>query len=297
MLLQTPAIEGATDGPAVWTVYIPTGYEMVASDSPRPLPGPARSAKAALFRADAKLRVSAALTETAREGVAAPLVAAQQRFYFYCRQAEQALQDANESQETGPSGESLAQWLRTLLDENRRLARERDFEETRVEADHRSDAAPAPRSITDDGEPAVLTGLGQPRIRGPLPDSGTPAYLALSAASELPALRIRPVHQRRTRELLVSSALWLGLLSLAAAVVLLPGLSARLRWFWPDPLLLLGLLSWYLTGLTPFTALFLVLGVVGRMVALVDAGSQIFRSRAALAPGAVASRGATGSGS
>jgi hypothetical protein len=294
-LLETPMVEGAIDGPALWTVFVPAGFEAVSAGASAPRVGPARAAMAALYRAEAQMRVSEALAEPAREGVTAPLASAQQRFYASCRQAEQALQLAGDDiAETGPNGESLARWHRELLDENRRLARDQAFEETRGEAERRSDAAGAvPRSVPEEGEPAVLTGLGPARVRGPLPDAGTPAYFASPESTAAPSLSIRPQQERLWRAALAKSALWLGLLTCAGAVALLPRLKAWLLPFWPEPLLLLGALVWYRSGMTMAAALFLLPGASGRLLTLADGVRSYFRPRRAArtAPSASGVRG------
>jgi hypothetical protein len=279
-LLQTPSVDGAVAGPALWTVFLPAGFEAAAGSSPALLPGPARAAAAALYRAEAQLRVSAALAETVRSSTPAGLGYAQQRFYAACRHAEQDLQLTDDRTTTGPAGDSLPQWHRSLLDENRRLAKEFGFEEVRAEAERRAEAAvAAPRPAPEEGEPAALTQPGPARIRGPLPDSGTPAYLGLADPQVTPVLTLRPREAGRTRQLLADSAAWLGLLLLAGTVALMPGLSARLRPFWPEPLLLAGALAWYASGLTAVAALFLLLGVAGRILTAVDGVRGLLRKR------------------
>jgi hypothetical protein len=279
-LLETPRVEGSIGGPGVWTVYVPAGFESVPG-APAVLPGAARAAAVALYRAEAQLRASAALTEPAGEGGSTSLAVAQQRFYAFIRQAGQALQLADgDSGETGPDGKSLPDWQRSLSDENRRLAREHAFEETRAAAERQAEAgAAAPRISPEEGEPAALAGLGPAGIRGPLPDLGTPAYLCLAGEGVTPALTLRPREERRTREALADSAGLLGLLLAVGALALLPRLAGRLQPFWPEPLLALGALAWYRSGLTPVAAVLLVTGVAGRLVALAGGVRRLLRRR------------------
>jgi hypothetical protein len=288
-LLQTPVIEGSVVGAALWTVFVPAGFEEIPGDGPILRPGPARAAVAALYRADAQLRVSAALADTAPEGGTAALASAQQRFYAFCRQAEQALQLADGDDDvTGPAGESLSGWLRTLLDENRRLAREHKFEDTRADAEHRSDGSgPSPRVAPGVSVPAALTGPGLPRIRGHLPDTGTPIYLGATMPGAAPALTIRPREERVRRELAGDTALWICLLVAAGVVAWSPELRTRLRPLWPEPLWLLGALAWYRSGFTPVALLLLLLGAAARLLTLADASRHFLRRRRplVLAPG------------
>jgi hypothetical protein len=279
-LLQMPFVEGAVVGPALWSVYLPAGYEAEAAAPPALLPGQARAATAALYRAEAQLRVSAALAETSRGATSAALASAQQRFYAACRQAEQDLQLTDDRNATGPAGDTLPQWLRSLQDENRKLAKEHGFEEVRAEAERRSEAAnAAPRPAADEGESNARTQPVAGRMRGPLPDSGTPYYLGSTDPQLVPALTLRPREARETRRLFGDSAAWLGLLFLAGSVALVPGLAARLRPFWPEPLLLLGAFAWYWWGLTAVAALFLLLGVAGRLVTAADGVRGLLRRR------------------
>jgi hypothetical protein len=269
-VLQTPVVEGAVGGPGVWTVYLPAEFEAIYGDAPAPRPGRARAAAAALYRAEGQLRICAALAEAGREGVLTSLAAAQMRFYSLSRQAEEALQLADDtSLETGPEGETLADWHRSLLAENRRMAKDHKFEDTRAEAEHRADVAGAAgRTVPEEMDPGALTGLGPARIRGPMPDNGTPAYLSLSDSIGMPALTLRPREEQRVRQALAASAVLLGLLFVAGTIALSPRLHRRLQPFWPEPLLLVGLVIWYSRGLSPAAALFVLLGAAGRALIL-----------------------------
>ncbi len=175
-------------------------------------------------------------------------------------------------------------WLRGLSDENRRLAKDRGFEPVRAEAERRADAAgAAPRVDPEEGEPAALAGLGPAAVRGPLPDYGTPAYLGLPEERAAPVLTLRGRYERRTRELLGDSALWLGLLAAATFLAYSPGLAARLRPFWPEPLLLAGALAWYRSGLTAAAALLLLLGAGARLLTLAGGARRFLARRRQLA--------------
>jgi hypothetical protein len=128
-----------------------------------------------------------------------------------------------------------------------------------------------------------LTGPGLPRIRGHLPDSGTPIYLGATTSGAAPAVTIRPREERARRELAGGTAVWIGLLLAAGTVAWSPKLRARLRPFWPEPLLLLGALAWYWSGFTPVAVLFLVLGAGTRLLTLADAFHHFVRRRRPLA--------------
>jgi hypothetical protein len=286
-LLQTPIVEASIGGPSIWTIFQPPGFEAVSGNLPAPRPGRARAAAAALYRAVAQLRVSAALAEV-REGVASSLAAAQQRFYASCRQVEEALSLSDgDGGVSGPNGESLADWRAALLEQDRELAKQHHFEDTRAEAERRADSVTASRTIPDEPEPAGLAGLGQARIRGPLPDYGTPCYLTSNDAMMLPALTLRPIAERRTRESLAASAALLGVLIVAGVIALLPGLRLRLRPFWPELLLLIGFLAWVWSGLTPVAVLFLAWWLACRTLEAAALVSHLFRKRSPAATLAV----------
>jgi hypothetical protein len=223
--------------------------------------------------------VSAALAEAAREG-ATPLAAAQQRFYAACRQADEALQLAETGDtETGPNGDSLVGWRDSLLEQNRALAKQNNFEDLRAEAERRADTVTAARSPGDESEPAALAGLGPARVRAPVPDYGTPCYLTAHDAMMLPALVLRPLAERHTRNALAGSAALLGLLAVAGTIALLPGVRRRLRPFWPEPLLLIGLLAWLWSGFTPAALFFLAAGVAARALELAAGVRRWFSKR------------------
>jgi hypothetical protein len=282
-LLQMPVVEGATGGSAVWTVYVPGGFEPSTRDLRSPQPGPARAAAAALYRAVAQLRVSEALLEAAREPGSSPLATAQQRFYTYCRQAEQMLQaEDDDDGQLSPTGESLQVWLRDLREQNRRLAREHKIEEVRADAERRADdASSAVRLVSEQVESGALTDPGAARFRGPLPDTGTPAYVATPEAGAVPGLLIQPVQQRLSRETVGSSAAWLALMLVAAAVALFPRLRSRARPVLPECLLALGVFVWYRTGLTPAVCALLFLAVLGRLALLVGGLRELLQRRPA----------------
>jgi hypothetical protein len=279
-LLQTPLVESSISGASVWTVFRPAGFEAIRGGVPAPQPGRARAAAASLCRAVAQLRVSAVVAEGPHEGITTPLAAAQQRFYASCRQAEEALQLTDgDSGEIGPNGESLSDWRDSLLEQNRALAKKNNFEELRAEAERRADSTAAARTVPDESEAAGLAGLGFAKSRGPLPDFGTPCYLTSRDAMLLPALTLRPVADRQTRNALVGSAALLGLLAVAGVIAFLPALRRRLRPFWPETLLMAGLLVWLWTGPTPAVLLFLAAGAAGRILELSAGVSYLFRKR------------------
>jgi hypothetical protein len=279
-LLQTPLLESSISGASVWTVFRPAGFEAIRGGVPAPQPGRARAAAASLCRAEAQLRTSAVLAEGPHEGITTPLAAAQQRFYASCRQAEEALQLTDgDGGEIGPNGESLSDWRDSLLEQNRALAKKNNFEELRAEAERRADSTAASRTVPDESEAAGLAGLGFAKSRGPLPDFGTPCYLTSRDAMLLPALTLRPVADRQIRNALVGSAALLGLLAVAGVIAFLPALRRRLRPFWPETLLLAGLVVWLWTGPTPAVLLFLAAGAAGRILELSAGVSYLFRKR------------------
>jgi hypothetical protein len=278
-LLQTPVIEGASEGPGIWTVFVPADFEPGSSRTPTLKPGPGRAALVALYRAESQVRISEALTSQAREAGSGALAAAQERFYANCRQADLALQlTGDDGAGAAPNGDSLAQWQRALLDENRTLAREHGFEEVRAEAERRSEATgAAPRTAPAEAEPAALVGPGPQRMRGSLPDAGRPAYLAATESTATPELTIRPTDNRLWQQ--AGTAIWLCALAGAVSVALIPRLKARLLPFWPEPLVAVGAFIWLRHGLTLAAVAFILLGASGRLLTLADGVRGYVRAR------------------
>jgi hypothetical protein len=268
--LEQPRLEGAAPGPAVWTAYVPAGWEAsgsgaVVGGASGLGRGAARLAALDLSRAAALVRVSKVLAEQGREGAAA-LADAQRRFALYARHAEQALAaGAGRQGVTGPNGQGLAEWHDALLEEDRALAERFGFQEAREAAERDARAGTA------------ANGTDCPL----LPERGTPLSWQAGPGGAAPRLRLAAVDARQTDAARVVSARWLGLLAAVWFLAMVPFLAALARRFWPEQMTLLGALGWHLAGPT-FLVLFLVfLGVCGRLLLLLQGLRLLHRRRPA----------------
>jgi hypothetical protein len=266
--LEPPRLEGTAPATAVWTVYVPPAWESSgpaaggASELGR---GPARLAALDLYRAAALVQVSRTLAAQEREG-AAPLADAQRRFALYVRHAEQALvAGAARDGVTGPAGQGLGEWREALLEENRALAERLGFQEVREQAEREARA-----------------GTAQGGADGPLlPERGTPLSWRAGPGGEAPHLRLAAADARHGETAKTATGWWLGLLGAVWFIAMVPFLAAAARRFWPEQMLLLGALGWYLAG-PAFLVLFLVLlGACGRLLLLVAGIRRSFHRRPA----------------
>jgi hypothetical protein len=90
-----------------------------------------------------------------------------------------------------------------------------------------------------------------------LPDGG-PSTLLLTS------------HQRQqTRQALIASGQWLGILAAAWILSILPFLRTHLHLFWPEQIALLGVIGWHLAGLTSIVLGLLLLAVCSRIILLI----------------------------
>jgi hypothetical protein len=265
--LDRPKLEGAKDGPTVWTAYVPLGWRAMA-DGDRPwVGGRERWASLDLARARALLAVSRDLAERLREAPhlewALRLADVQKRFYQDCRRVEQAL-------EMGPGGlEGVGEQLHRLREENRKLAQIHRFEPVREDAEKEARAGKVSAPALPGDDDGRLSGLGRGRAVGGEPAGrGVPLSWQGRADEGPPGLRLAPAEERRAGVALVLSGQWLGLLALVWMVSLSAALCNGLRWLWPEQMLLLGVFGWQLAGPTAVTLFLVALGVSGRMLLL-----------------------------
>src|SRR5262249_37745879 len=115
-----PRLQGSPEGPVLWSVQLPAGYELLSTDAGSAQSSSALTAllhaerAAALFRLSSVLADSIDREQTARDRWAA----CQQQFYRSCRLAEQQRATLTEAV-VGPEGQSLGDWLKDLLTRNR----------------------------------------------------------------------------------------------------------------------------------------------------------------------------------
>jgi hypothetical protein len=275
--LDRPRLGDVADGPVVWAVHVPAGYGVDA-----PGHDPARATNRAgleLCRAEAQLRLSRVLAPRAHgqgDAFATQLGAAQRRFYQSWRRAEHWLDTAGaraplvksaspwgETDRTaaaraaadapGPQGQTLAEWLHQLDEDNARIARDSpELEALRAEARRQPRVAP--------------TAAAPGRCAPDLDDRGTPLYWrAADPATAAPALTLVAPEARQTRRSLGATLLLGALLLTAWLLSTFPGVQARLRALWPEQVAVLGGLAWVLLGLSPVAAALVLFGVSGRL--------------------------------
>jgi hypothetical protein len=269
--LQRPRLEGASEGAALWTAWVPAGWEAArmrsAGASRAELPellgkGPARMAALDLYRAEAQLEMVRALAE---HGRGTDLAEAERRFLVFCDHAERALAvGANQGSVTGPSGQALGDWRAALRASNRALAQQHHFEEVLREVEREAASGSMPAAPTQDADAALLAGLDQGRRSSSavvLPERGTPITWHGSLGTSAPQLQLVPAEAGRAKAIRAATARWLGLLAVAWLAALIPFIAGTLRRFWPEELALLGLWGWYQVGPTLLVLVLLVLGV------------------------------------
>ena len=135
--LEALRVEGAEEGPCLWTVHQPPSF-YAGGPASGLKPGLARAAWADLQRAEAQLTISRRLVELAQgnSAVSGSLRSAQRRFADLCSQVEQTLNATRESSgESGPDGVSLRDWLQLLRKQNSELAVRYEFDDLRADAE------------------------------------------------------------------------------------------------------------------------------------------------------------------
>jgi hypothetical protein len=267
--LERPRLEGAEEGPALWTVYVPAGWEAARSEGRSVGTGPMRAAAVALYRAEAQLRISRVLADHVREGDgAAQLAAAQARFAADCRHAEQALALAGGSPVLA-DGRPLRVWLQALRAENQELSQQHALDGVRRAAERRTREGVVAQEVpaSEDGLGAVSVAGQEPPggAGGVFPARGRPVTWQARPGEPAPRLRLASEESRAATQALIASGPWLALLAAVWALSLSPLLLGWVRLFWAEPFTLLGALGWYVAGPTVVVLLLLVLGVGGRV--------------------------------
>jgi hypothetical protein len=243
-------------GPVVWSVAVPAGYRASGG-----LPGDGASwgttsATVDVRRAAAQLRLSEVLARRGHGESGSPqLAAAQRRFYRSCRLAECELATQGAGTDLGPGGQSVADWLQQLEDDNQQLARTNGFEALQTEAHRQARAAP---SADEAGTATVVPAL---------PERGTPLWWQ-GEADTGPRLGLKAAARERQRQALGSSLLLLVLVFGTLLVASSPGLLPRVYSLWPEELMTLGGLCWLVAGLNVLVLFLVALGLCGRLICL-----------------------------
>jgi hypothetical protein len=262
--LNRPILDGARDGPVLWSVQAPNGFQATQVKGPDLRSGLARAAVLDLYRAAAQAEIVRQLIGELPagdvEGTKSEFAAAQRRFYQYCRQAEHFLGAAPaDTEDVGPDRQRPTDWLAQLLEQNRDLCkRSVDLERIRDEAERQAEQVRAVRPVPEPApssrsaaEPTRFAGMGRSRVGASgtaLPERGTPFGGCAGPDAAPPVLRLTPESETETRAALLGASWWLGLLTAVWLLTLLPPVLRWTRPFWPEVLLLLGALGWYIAG-------------------------------------------------
>jgi len=239
--LECPRLDRVPDGPTVWTVHVPPGYEMDRSRMPRGADKATTTGAATLdlWRAAAQLQLLRRLQEHGRDAndrsSETQTAAIQDCLERLFRQAEYQLGQPGLALAPGPNGQAPAVWLQELRDEYQRLA-------------------PAERNRPK--ERAAASPVGQPFDLASF-ESGRPVYWQSTGNAAPPRVSLISLAAGGTRHTLALSTLLL---------VLLLAIWILARFFkagsWPEQLIALGILGALLFG--PVVGrLFLLLPLVG----------------------------------
>ncbi|MHB1423412.1 MAG: hypothetical protein ACYC3I_09515 [Gemmataceae bacterium] len=250
--LTPPRLVDAIEGPNLDTVMVPPGWRASLAGASG-WQGATREAALALWRADTQLRICQDLAKQRQDRVvSSALAAAQRQFALHCRQARHALNRAADSGgAAGPQGQSSTTWLVDLQ------AKERVVQ---AELHPAADAAGSPYP----SEPAVFAGEWISNFE----NCGTPLSWQSMPGAEPETLLLRSCESQRTRHALSASVQWLGGLTVVWILSLFPLLLARLRLVFAEQIALLGLLGWYLAGLTSIVLGLWLVAACGRVYLL-----------------------------
>jgi len=280
-LLTSPQLGDAVMGPTLWTVMVPPGWSVgsttVSSAGKTPTflgAGAAREAVLALWRADAHLRIYQDLIKQPKEsGVSSALDFAQERFALQTSHASHALaMGADRGGLAGPQGENLAAWLEDLRAKNNALNGKRRNSKTET-------------ASFDSPFGFQLSDVERER--------GTPmSWQAFSGAGPL-TLQLTSHESQRTHQALATSGQWLGCLTIAWMLAFFPFLLARLRYFWPEQIALLGVFGWHLAGFTSIVGGLLLIAACSRFILLIRA-LQVLVAKRRVQPAAMTPSGQNG---
>ena len=260
IVLAAPQFDGVAEHAAWWTVHSPAEYIVAASSAGV---APATAAARELHRAAAWLPLGPLWAERT-PGQSASTAAShiqniQDRFYSTLRQAEHLLARTAEGHAAGPRGQSLAEWLEELREQNRQLALEHDFDRIRQRAERRShvDLAPPEAAYS-------------PRLRaGLLTERGTPTHWVVQPGAGNPHVGVEPRHRQGYWLEFLLSLLASGLAALAWRLQHVPGLLDWLHRLWPEELALIGLVAASLSPLVSLGAAIMGLSLAARGYLLV----------------------------
>jgi hypothetical protein len=272
--LAGPVLDGAGPGATIWTLTVPPGWELLASEGHgTPSVGADRRAAVALYRARAQLTITRELLRQPRTDEKA-LTQAQRRFASSVWVAGLALKAGADPHHTArPGGEEIADWLEQLRRANRDLLHEHQLDELGREAE---------RQVRQGSEQLLAAQL---------PVQGTPVSWLDQRAARPKLVRLVPLTQRHVRQALSFSCQWLIVLLVVWTVTLSSVLRSVLRWLWPEQMALLGVLGWQVAGPTLLVLFLLALGFSGRMLLIIRTVQVLLVRRPRSAPSGSSLRG------
>ena len=83
-----------------------------------------------------------------------------------------------------------------------------------------------------------------------------------------PAFRMIPDREREAQAARLGAGAWLAVVAVVWLLSLVPAVRRRTRSFWPEQLLILGAIGWYVAGPRPVTLAFLAAWATVRLVRL-----------------------------
>jgi hypothetical protein len=259
--LSAPALQGAREDKAAWTVFVPPGWEPDMPSGTNDLrPGLVQTAALSWQRAEAQFHMSAVLAQRAPEGAdGAALAETQRLFYAECRRAKQALEVA--PAETGsawPAGRSPLESLQDLLQRNKALAEKRHFEAVRATAERQAEEGASEGASEWEGK-------------------GRPLYAFRDAGQQAPELTLTASQLGRRQTAWTLSWTWMISLLLVCLLSLSRSATAVLRFFWPEQIALVGLAGWWAAGATLIVLGLLLLAVGARVLIVLAGVARFFR--------------------
>ncbi len=259
--LDAPTLQGAREDKAVWSVFVPPGWEPEYLNRKNGFwSGIVQTAALSWQRAEAQFRMSAVLAPWAADGSgAAALAETQRRFYAECQRAKQALESA--PAETGsawPSGRSPLESLQDLMQKNKDLAEKRRFETIRATAE---------RQVEEGGLEQTSTWEGR----------GRPLYARREGGEPAPGLTLARTDLDQREKAWTFTWAWLLLLLMVGLLSLSRLATTLLHFFWPEQIALAGLIGWWAAGATWIVLGLLLLAVGARLMVVVVGVARFIR--------------------
>jgi hypothetical protein len=265
--LDTLTVEGVTDAPTMWTLYVPPGFIVQPGTTDVTA---ATAVSRDLRRAGADLELSRLLAESGLLGTnrsyADQLQDVQRSFYRFCLLADQRFVKA----------EPPTVQINELRERNAQLAQVHGFQEIRARAEQLALAPPSEATLQSSGSTGE-TGSGAWRWR-----QGTTTYWTAAGGSHAPFLTLLRPDVLQVREAITRSGVVLMMLLLVFSLGFVPGAMTLARSLWPEQLILAGMLGAALAG---WSGLWLLLVCAGAGARLLSVSRRlVHRARLAAVP-------------